>query len=102
MSFKSNLLTQIKTYIRSPENIIDEAIGKFCKNPEALTEKELADICSIRRNNLSLARKFVYSLDELDLIISVIDSDPSSCFAMLKDAVSQIEMILERKDWTDL
>lgn len=94
MGFKRNLVNQIKAYIEAPENIIDEAIKAYCKNPDLLTEKQLSDICSIRRNNLNSAAKFVYSLDELDLIIEIIDSDPSSGFAKLKDAISQIEMIL--------
>lgn len=97
MSFKNDLLKQVKSFIASPENILDEAIKANCKNPDLLTEKQLADICSTRRNNLSSARKFIYSLDELDLIIEAIDSDPFSGFAKLKDAVRQIEFILEEK-----
>lgn len=97
MSFRNDLLNQIKTYIDSPENIIDEVIKAKCTNPESLCEKQLADICSVRRNNLSLERQFIYSPEDLDLIISTVDSDPLSCFAKLKDAIQQIEFILEEK-----
>lgn len=69
MSFENDLKKQIETYIFFPENIIDEVIKANCKSVELLTEKQMADICAIRRNNLSSANKFKYSLDELDLII---------------------------------
>ncbi len=95
MSFEKDLKRQIERYILSPENIIDETIKTNCKDVELLTEKQMADICAIRRNNLSSANKFKYSLDDLDLIIETIDSNPHSGFAKLRDAVRQIEIILE-------
>lgn len=95
MSFENDLKKQIETYIFFPENIIDEVIKANCKSVDLLTEKQMADICAIRRNNLSYANKFKYSLDDLDLIIKTIDSNPYSGFAKLRDAVRQIEIILE-------
>lgn len=95
MSFKEDLKKQICGYISSPENIIDETIKANCKSIELLTEKQMADICAIRRNNLASANRFKYSLDDLDLIIETIDSNPYSGFAKLRNAIRQIEFILE-------
>lgn len=97
MSFKKDLAKQIEGYILFPENIIDEVIKSKCKSVELLDEKQMADICSIRRNACVSASKFNYSLDDLDLIIKTIDSDPNSSFAKLRDAVRQIEFILGEK-----
>ncbi len=49
MSFENDLKKQIETYIFFPENIIDEVIKANCKSVELLTEKQMADICAIRR-----------------------------------------------------
>ena len=95
MSFEKDLRKQIEGYILFPENIIDEAIKNNCKSVELLDEKQMADICAIRRNNYTAANKFKYSLEELDLIIKTIDTDPTSSFAKLRDIISQIEFILD-------
>lgn len=97
MSFKNNLLNQVKSYIDKPENVIDESIRRNCIEVEVLTERQLADLCAIRRNTLRIARRFPYSYDELELIIETIDSNPESSFAKLRDAIRQIEFILEEK-----
>ena len=97
MSFEKDLKKQIERYILFPENVIDEVIKANCKSVELLTEKQMADICAIRRNTCVTASKFRYSLDDLDLIIKTIDSDPNSTFAKLRDAVRQIEFILGEK-----
>lgn len=97
MSFEKDLKKQIEAYILFPENVIDEVIKANCKSVELLTEKQMADICAIRRNTCVTASKFRYSLDDLDLIIKTIDSDPNSSFAKLRDAVRQIEFILGEK-----
>lgn len=96
MSFKNDLANQIRKYIQSPENIIDEVIRDNCTDIDALSEKQMADICAIRRNNCLRAQKFPYSLEELDLIISSVDRDPFSGFAKLRDAIRQIEFILDK------
>lgn len=96
MSFEKDLRKQIEGYILFPENIIDEAIKANCKSVELLDEKQMADICAIRRSNSSAAGKFRYSLDELDLIIKTVDTDPTSSFAKLRDVIRQIEFILEK------
>lgn len=97
MSFEKDLKKQIETYILFPENILDEVIKANCKSVELLSEKQMADICAIRRNTCVTASKFRYSLDDLDLIIKTIDNDPNSAFAKLRDAVRQIEFILGEK-----
>ena len=97
MSFEKDLKKQIEAYILFPENVIDEVIKANCKSVELLSEKQMADICAIRRNTCVTASKFRYSLDDLDLIIKTIDSDPNSSFAKLRDAVRQIEFILGEK-----
>lgn len=97
MSFKKDLAKQIEGYILFPENIIDEVIKEKYKSVELLDEKQMADICAIRRNACTSASKFMYSLDELDLIIKTVDSDPTSSFARLRDAIRQIEFILDEK-----
>lgn len=97
MSFEKDLKKQIEAYILFPENVIDEVIKANCKSVELLSEKQMADICAIRRNTCVTASKFRYSLDDLDLIIKTIDSDPNSSFAKLRDAVRQIEFILDEK-----
>lgn len=94
MSFNNDLTKQINNYILFPENIIDEVIRANCKNADQLSESQKADICAIRRNSLVYAKNFNYSLEELDLIIATIDSNPNSSFARLRDAVTQIEFIL--------
>lgn len=96
MSFSIDLSKQIENYILYPENIIDEVIRTKCKDIHSLTEKQMADICAIRRNTFVTANKFKYSLDDLDLIIKTIDSDPHSSFAKLRDAIRQIEFILDK------
>ena len=93
MSFKKDLASQIQGYILFPENVIDEAIKQNCKSVD-LTEKQMADICAVRRNNLAAAKRFMYSLEDLDLIIEAVDRNPQSGFAKLRDAVRQIEFIL--------
>ncbi len=96
MSFRNDLANQIRKYIQSPENILDEVIRDKCTDVNALSEKQMADICAIRRNNYLKAQKFPYSAEELDLIITAVDRDPFSCFAKLKDAIRQIEFILDK------
>ena len=59
MSFKKDLASQIQGYILFPENVIDEAIKQNCKSVDLLTEKQMADICAVRRNNLAAAKKFM-------------------------------------------
>ena len=97
MSLENDLKKQIETYIFFPENIIDEVIKANCKSVELLTEKQMADICAIRRTACVSANKFRYSIDDLDLIIKTIDTNPNSSFAKLRDAVRQIEFILGEK-----
>ena len=97
MSFKKDLASQIQGYILFPENVIDEAIKQNCKSVDLLTEKQMADICAVRRNNLAAAKRFMYSLEDLDLIITAVDRNPQSSFAKLRDAVRQIEFILNDK-----
>ncbi|MDY5933898.1 MAG: hypothetical protein SPJ31_01220 [Oscillospiraceae bacterium] len=97
MSFKKDLASQIQGYILFPENVIDEAIKQNCKSVDLLTEKQMADICAVRRNNLAVAKRFMYSLEDLDLIITAVDRNPQSSFAKLRDAVRQIEFILNDK-----
>ncbi|HAX83523.1 MAG TPA: hypothetical protein DCY15_03280 [Ruminococcaceae bacterium] len=97
MSFSKDLSKQIENYILFPENIIDEVIKANCKSVELLSEKQMADICAVRRNICVTANKFKYSLDDLDLIIQTVDSDPTSSFARLRNAVRQIEFILGEK-----
>ena len=92
MSFKKDLASQIQGYILFPENVIDEAIKQNCKSVDLLT-----DICAVRRNNLAAAKRFMYSLEDLDLIITAVDRNPQSSFAKLRDAVRQIEFILNDK-----
>ncbi len=96
MSFEKDLRKQIEGYILFPENIIDEAIKSNCKSVELLDEKQMVDICAIRRNNCAAANKFRYSLDELDLIIKTVNTDPTSSFAKLRDIIRQIEFILDK------
>lgn len=97
MSFSKDLAKQIERYILFPENIIDEVIKANCKSVELLTEKQMADICAIRRNACVSASKFRYSLDDLDLIIKTVDSNPTSSFAKLRDSIRQIEFILNEQ-----
>lgn len=97
MSFENDLKKQIEGYILFPENIIDETIKANCKSVELLTEKQMADICAVRRNISVTANKFKYSHDDLELIIKTVDSDPSSSFAKLRNAVRQIEFILNKQ-----
>lgn len=97
MSFSNDLAKQIEGYILFPENIIDETIRANCKSVELLTEEQMADICAVRRNAFVSASKFKYSLEDLDLIIKTVDSDPDSSFARLRDAIRQIEFILGEK-----
>ena len=92
-----NLASQIQGYILFPENVIDEAIKQNCKSVDLLTEKQMADICAVRRNNLAAAKRFMYSLEDLDLIITAVDRNPQSGFAKLRDAVRQIEFILNNQ-----
>lgn len=98
MSFKNDLANQIRKYVQSPENIIDEVIADRHPDIDSLTEKQMADICAVRRSNRLKAQKFPYSLEELDLIIATVDSDPFSGFARLRDAIRQIEFILDEEN----
>ncbi len=97
MSFKKDLAKQIEGYILFPDYLIEAVINEKCLILALLEQKQKADICAIRRNACTSANKFMYSLDELDLIIKTVDSDPTSSFARLRDAIRQIEFILDEK-----
>lgn len=97
MSFKKDLTEEIQRFIDSPENIIDLTIKENVERVEDLSEKQMADICAVRRNNRSSADKFKYTREELELIIATVDSDPKSSFAKLGDALRQIDFILGKR-----